>query len=241
MFTDIHCHILFDTDDGPQGADMMLEMLDRAYSDGIRVLCATPHFNYDFYGDNTASSDKAFALLSQTAKEKYPDMLIYRGNEIFYHSDCIKYLKNGSCKTINNTKYVLVDFQSDENKYTIIEAIKVLIGSGYRPILAHSERYRGFGTSVKDIEHIKDMGAAIQVNAASVIGKNGLRQKILSNRLISHGICDIVCSDSHDIERRPFCMGETYSYLSKRYNNDTAIILTSENAQRILNNKRISN
>lgn len=240
MFTDIHCHILHGTDDGPKQKDEMTKMLHLAYNDGIRRLCATPHFNYTFYGDNVSASDNAFIELVQIAKQNYPDMKIYRGNEIFYYNDCIEHLKKGNCKTINGTKYSLIDFHSKENKYTISEAVKHLVSNGYIPIIAHVERYRKFGVLTKDIEELKDSGSLIQVNAASIIGHNGLRQFILSNSLISKGLCDLVCTDSHNTDKRTSCMTAAFNYICKRYGKETAYILTNYNAKRILKNERIS-
>lgn len=240
MFTDIHCHILHGTDDGPKQKDEMIKMLEHAYNDGIRVLCATPHFNYSFYGDNVGAGDKAFDDLIRITNQKYPDMKIYRGNEIFYHNECVEHLKHGTCKTLNGTKYALIDFHSGEHKFTIVEAIKHLIGNGYIPILAHIERYHEFGILTKHIEDMKSLGALIQVNAASVIGQNGIRQNILSNALISKELCDFICTDAHNTDTRSSCMRAAYNYISKRYGKETAYILTSENARRILNNERIS-
>ena len=77
MYTDLHCHILYGTDDGPETKQEMLEMLECAYSNGIRTICVTPHFNFSFYGDNVASADKAYGELKLEAAQRHPDMAIY--------------------------------------------------------------------------------------------------------------------------------------------------------------------
>ena len=68
-FTDIHAHLLFGVDDGAKDEATMRAMLDAAYQDGVRTLCATPHFQPDFYGDNLKARDEAFLRLSAYAEE----------------------------------------------------------------------------------------------------------------------------------------------------------------------------
>ncbi len=239
MYTDIHTHILYDTDDGPSSRDEMFGMLERAYEDGVRTICATPHFNFTFYGDNTLKSAKAFNELVHFAKSKYPDMSFYLGNEVFYHNACTAFLKDKVCNSLNGSKYVLVDFSSSESKFTIISAMKNMIGHGYIPILAHAERYISFGFSIAFIRKLKEMGVIIQINAASLIGSNGFREKIVSRKTIHKNLCDIVASDSHNITTRPTCMKQAAEYLTKKYGKHAAHILMHTNPNSVLNNQRI--
>ena len=51
-FSDIHTHVLHATDDGAKKREDMYEMIDAAYKSGTRLICATPHFAPDFFGDN---------------------------------------------------------------------------------------------------------------------------------------------------------------------------------------------
>ncbi len=238
MFCDIHCHILYGTDDGPSTKADMLRMLERSYNDGVRDLCATPHFNFDFYGNNTKEAEYAFSELLIAVKSKYPDMTLYQGNEIFYHDACTDYLKSGICRSINSGKYVLVDFSSSEDKFAILSAMKKLISYGYLPILAHAERYRSFGFSVSTIRALKDMGILIQINAPSVIGKNGIRQMHIARRAIAEGLCDLIATDSHNTSDRCSCMTEAASYIEKRYGSAVCRKLTHTTPKMILKNQR---
>lgn len=215
MYTDIHTHILHSTDDGPVSKDEMLEMLELAYNDGVRILCATPHFSYSFYGDNSSHADAAFSELTEAAKSRFPDMKIVRGNEIFYHDSCVEHLSSGACRTLNGTKYILVDFSSGEESYVIVNAMKKLIGIGYKPILAHPERYLCFKYKAEKIKPLKDFGVLIQINAQSVLGMNGKKPQKMCKKLIKLGLCDIVASDSHNIYSRKCCMQKAAEYLKK--------------------------
>ena len=239
MYTDIHTHILYGTDDGPSNINEMYRMLDRAHEDGVSTICATPHFNFSFYGNNTKSSSVAFNELVRYAKEKYPDMHFCLGNEVFYHDACTSFLKEGVCKTLNRGKYVLVDFTSSESKFNISSAMKNLLGHGYIPILAHAERYSNFGFSTKFIEDLKELGTVIQINAGSLIGKNGLRERYVSRCVIKRNLCDIIASDSHNITARSTCMTEAAEYIQKKHGKHAVQCLMITNPNKVLNNQRI--
>ena len=234
MYIDLHCHILFDTDDGPTDKNEMLRMLDASYNDGVREICVTPHFNQSFYGGNKTKADRAYTELVKEAALKYPEMKFYRGNEVLYHSSCLEHIREGNCSTINGTKYVLVDFSQTEKIFNIISAVKTLVSKGYMPILAHTERYLDLKLFKRHYTYLKDIGAILQVNAASVVGKNGLLQKWKARYLIKSGLCDVIASDAHNITTRCTCINEAAKYISSRYGKELTDILTIENPRCIL-------
>ena len=54
-YVDIHSHILYGVDDGPDNIETSIEMMKIAYDEGIRKIVATPHYHpgkctmgYDF-------------------------------------------------------------------------------------------------------------------------------------------------------------------------------------------------
>ena len=239
MFTDIHCHILCGVDDGADSTETMFKMLDAAYEDGIRCICTTPHFNYAFYGDNVEKAKQSFLELQSAAKERYPDTELHFGCEIFYHNDCTNLLRQGLCPTLSGTKYVLCDFPESVEAYTVLSAIKGLVAEGYRPILAHTERYRALCSSVKNVRLLSDSGAIIQVNAPSVIGKNSLYEKRMSRKLIKQGLCDVISTDAHNLSDRTFCMKDCAAYIKKHHGEHLQKKLMHETAQAILSGHRI--
>lgn len=107
---DIHIHLLFGVDDGAKDEDEMHAILDAAYQTGTRVLCCTPHFHPGYFGDNYGKVNAAFERLSSYVQKTYPDMALYLGNELRYEPECVNWLRQGVCRTVNGTRYVLVDF-----------------------------------------------------------------------------------------------------------------------------------
>ena len=44
-YVDIHSHILYGVDDGPDNIETSIEMMKIAYDEGIRKIVATPHYH----------------------------------------------------------------------------------------------------------------------------------------------------------------------------------------------------
>ena len=89
----------------------------------------------------------------------------------------IKDLDNKELLTINDTKYILVEF-STRMETDIASIIYDLIVRGYKPIVAHIERYHYL--ELKDYDDIKKNGALIQVNSKSFLNKAyGIRLFVL--------------------------------------------------------------
>ena len=238
MFADIHCHMLYGVDDGPGTKEKMLSMVDSAYEDGVRVLCLTPHFNHAFYGDNNDAAYIAFGDLSEYVKEKYPEMSLFIGCEIFYHHGASTLLSEGKCRTLASTKYVLVDFLHDEDIYTIKQALNTLMSEGYIPILAHTERYVELHKNKNAIFDLKNSGVLFQVNAPSILGYNGHKLKKMSIFLLKKRLCDIISTDSHDLKERKTCMSECSAFVKRKFGAATERYLMYESAYDILSKNR---
>ena len=230
-FADIHIHALYGSDDGAKSAMDMQNMIDAAYRDGTRYLCLTPHFHPGYYGENREMSDKAFSELSQYVESKYSDLHIAIGNELYYAQGGECWLQEGACRTLNGTKYVLVDFSFDVGKKIVLDATNRLLNLGYRPILAHVERYRNLSRDTEFILTCKQSGALIQIDSMSILGDFGFSVKRFASALLSKQFVDFVSSDAHDIKKRPPNMKCAYENIMKKYGMAYAYAICFENAK----------
>ena len=186
---DIHTHIL-PVDDGAKDFNDSLELINQEIKEGIKTVVLTPHMNY-LYND-VVKIKEAYEIL----KSHNLNINLLLGSEIRYYDNMVSDLNKGLLLTINNTKYVLVEF-SLKNKDNITDGIYELIVSGYKPIVAHIERYSYL--TKEEIIEIKRMGALIQVNAKSFEKKD--YKKVL-HFLLKNNYVDFVASDCHDVVYR---------------------------------------
>lgn len=232
---DIHAHTLFGTDDGPKTEAEMRRLVDTMYAQGTRVLCVTPHFHPGYFGDNRKKADMAFETLSGYARERYGDLWLYRGNELRYSDDCVSWLSDGACRTLNGSRYLLVDFSAAEEQRRILKGLDNLMNAGYTPVLAHAERYEKLRGDLREIREMRQRGVIIQVDGDSLFGGFGLGAKVRSRKLLDQRLADLVASDAHDMSKRPPVMKKSCELIEKRWGEDYAKELCLVHPMRIIN------
>ena len=195
----IHCHMLYAVDDGAKSPNMMMHMIDSAYKSGVRVICMTPHYNPAYFKCPREIIVKRFAKSVDYVAEKYPDLKLCLGQELYYYNDTVSDLLHGKCFTLNRTRNVLVEFGPYDDKAVIEAGVSRLLTSGFTPVIAHVERYSSLRFSTESIRELKRQGAVIQVNAASVLGVYGFLTKQYVVSLIRKGLVDIIADDCHDV------------------------------------------
>ena len=231
-FADMHIHALYGVDDGADTKEKMLSMVEASYNDGVRLMCFTPHFHLGYFGDNREASEKAFAEAREAAAEKFPELKLLIGNELRYEPGGESWLCDGLCRTMNGTKYVLVDFYTEQDAKTIHKGIEVLLNSGYTPILAHAERYSRL--KLDDGYKLKENGVLLQMDTQSLLGVFGFFTKKRCKALLKEKIIDMVGSDAHGMVKRPPGISECYSALSKICEKEYAEYICCKAAQHIL-------
>jgi protein-tyrosine phosphatase len=105
---------------------------------------------------------------------------------------------------------------------------------GWKPVIAHAERYGVFQRNPHLAAEAADAGAGIQVNDNSILGLDGRILKKTAKKLLDLDMVDYIASDAHDMGERAGHMGECYSYILKKYGNDSAQRLFEQNPGRIL-------
>lgn len=194
---DIHTHIIPFVDDGSSSLQESLEMVKKAVSIGVKTMIATPHHIYKRYEKSVEEITKNFNLLKEEVEKLNLPINLLLGQEIYYTSkeNIIEKLNSHELLTINDSKYVLLEFSFTHKPKNYDDVIYNFKVNGYQVIIAHIERYRWI--KEKDVVYFKNEGALIQVNAASLLGKEGFKIKRLAKKLIKHNLVDFIASDTH--------------------------------------------
>lgn len=214
-FADLHNHTLWGVDDGAGTEQEMFAMLDKAYADGVEVICLTPHFHPGYFGVHQEQIDQTFDTLTRYASEKYPDLRLYLGNELRCSGECLSWLESGACRSLNGTDYVLVDFHEGESERNVVRGLQRLLSAGYKPVLAHAERYRNL--SMKAVWELNRNGVWIQIDVQSLFGVYGLGARMRSRNLLRNKLVGIAASDAHGLGRRSPVLSRGYREIERKY------------------------
>ncbi len=88
-YVDIHSHILYGVDDGPDNIETSIEMMKIAYDEGIRKIVATPHYHPGKCTMGYEQLRRNFELFKEQMKDVCPEIELALGREIYYTSDIL--------------------------------------------------------------------------------------------------------------------------------------------------------
>ena len=230
--TDIHCHLLYGVDDGPDSLKESCRMLHKAAGQGIDKIILTPHYRHGMFSFPAKEIAEHFKKLRPYAAREGVD--IFLGCEYHMDSMCIENMRRRRTLTLAGSSYILTEYSYVSEYSFIIRMTEEVLQNGYRPVIAHAERYPAIMCDLGRVSELRRMGAMIQVNADSVLGYEGKNQKAFCKKMLRKDLVDIVASDAHGIKYRKCNLDECYDYIMKKYGGDTAIRLTSLNPDRIL-------
>jgi protein-tyrosine phosphatase len=216
---DMHNHVLFGVDDGCKTVEESLQMIQAAVKEGVTDIIFTPHYApMRGYVESNDVIHKNFDTIQQEVTAKELPIRIFLGREIDEVKGIEELLRNKTISTINDTKYVLVDFGM--KKTDVDEYLYELIINGYKPIVAHPERYN-YITNTADFHTWKKTGALLQINASSLFHPKNKQVKKHVKYLLKHGLVDLLGSDCHRNPRNYEDFSKAMELIEKKYSNNT--------------------
>ena len=256
---DIHTHMLYGIDDGAYDRDMSIALMGRDYEQGVRGIFLTNHS--DCMISRHEKYYQRFEKLEKAVKEEYPDLSLYKGCEVLCWQERMPYilqaLREGIFPTMNGTDYVLAEFDPGEcDSITEMRyCLDTLLDAGYKPIIAHAERYcRIYGDSVDKLpevkgvaylQELKEQGCLIQINLFSVEQdsghKDGGMRKILANSFLEEHLVDMVGTDAHNTEYKSPEAKIGANAIIERYGEEYGTKVLYKNAEKILINGNLPN
>lgn len=225
---DIHTHILPNVDDGSNSLATSLAMLQKSETAGVTDIVLTPHLRF-FYNKTPAELKDAYEHFVAFAKSHDVNVNLFLGQEIFVDRHWKKLFASDGFLKMANSNCILLEFDYFD-PIDISEIVYELITRGFKPIIAHVERYRYL--TFDDICDIKSIGGLIQVNASSVVGEEARKFKKLMKSLFKNGLVDFIASDIHD--KRKYLLSEAYEFVSKKFGKETAATVFEINAKEYL-------
>lgn len=240
---DIHAHVLPAIDDGAEDLNEAVQMLRVAVNNGTTDLVLTPHFLADSLrceqGIEIDEIKKRFSAFCEEAKEYVPEINLYLGAEVFAVNNIEDYIDEKKLLTINDSKYILLEFDFDDRPQRALEITQVLMEAGYRVVIAHPERYSFVQYNPRLIVPFLNEGALLQVNASSLLGRSGAVAQDVAFSFIENRMAVAVASDAHSAYYRSPDLSEAYSVVSSNFSLEYSDLLFTQNPLNIIKGKRI--
>ena len=195
---DIHSHLLPGIDDGVESLADALEVIKGFSNLGYRKLITTPHIMHDFYRNSPANILPLLEEVRQAAEAENLAIELEAAAEYYLDEHFMDLIDGDEPLLSFGDKYVLFELSFVAKPLTLREAIFKMQTKGYKPILAHVERYLYYHKNLDDLIDLKHTGVHYQLNLLSLSGYYSKGVKQMAQKLVEHGLIDFIGSDCHN-------------------------------------------
>lgn len=199
VVADCHAHLLPGIDDGPKTDADAVALVEQLLNLGFRQLAATPHVMADFYPNTPATIRAAYEQLQTALRAAGHELPIHVAAEYLLDEGFGKLLQDGELMTLPG-RHVLVEMSFYGEFPQLDQYLFQLQTRGYRPIVAHPERYAYYAGNVERCRQLRDQGALLQVNLLSLAGYYDRNTQRMAEQLIKHQLVDLVGTDAHHLQ-----------------------------------------
>lgn len=188
---DNHSHLLYGVDDGVRTLDESLSILSRMEETGLRRLWLTPHIMEDV-PNTTEGLRERFERLKG---EEYKGGIELRLAAEYMMDNLYEERLAAGDLLLHGEDRVLVETSTMAPPMDLFGTLRKTLSKGYRPVLAHPERYHYMRES--DYRRLRQMGILFQLNLPSLIGYYGPAVQAKAQDFLGRGWYEMTGSDCH--------------------------------------------
>ena len=197
--TDMHCHILPGVDHGSQDIGESLDMLRAEVDMGITHVICTSHVTAETFENTPETLTAAYETLKAAVKEEGLPVELDVSAEYRIDEYWTKEYEAGHLLPMPGNR-ILLENSFVQELIGIDNMMFELQVKGYRPILAHPERYRYYYDRKDRYRSLHSASVKFQVNILSLQGYFGRSARDIALWLIDNNLCDMLGSDMHSVE-----------------------------------------
>ncbi len=198
--TDIHSHLIPGIDDGAQNMDESIAMLAKFDSLGYKKVVTTPHIMSDYFKNDSNTILDGLSRLNEVKDKLNLKIEVEAAAEYYYDETLLERLNNNEKLLTFGDNYVLFEFSFHTEPPEPEKLFFELLTKGYKPVLAHFERYLFLKGNIDRVFKWREKGVNIQLNLNSLTGHYGPQIKQQARALIDAEQVDFVGTDCHRMD-----------------------------------------
>ena len=195
-YIDIHSHLLPGIDDGAKSMNDTLSLLHTLKGYGFAQFITTPHILPGVWNNTKtgilANEESTKYLLKKDGIE----MPFKAAAEHLMDDTFVSLFKSEPLLTLKDN-YVLVEMSYINAPINLYDILYELQLAGYKPVLAHPERYLFYHHRFEEYNRLKRAGCLFQLNLLSVTGYYGGDVLKIAEKLLNEGMINYTGSDVH--------------------------------------------
>jgi protein-tyrosine phosphatase len=209
---DLHSHILPALDDGAIDLEDSVAMARQAESDGIEIVCATPHIRSDHDVRVDQLEGRILSVNEELDRQGVP-VRVVPGGEVA--DEALHEVADEKLRLVSLGRsgvWLLIEPRPGPITGDLIDTVDRLADRNFRCVIAHPERHAGADFRTR-LEALVERGALIQVTAALIA--DGPASPVLVE-LAGHGLVHLLGSDAHSARAgRPVRLSEGLARLAE--------------------------
>lgn len=192
--------MLFGLDDGAETEEQSLELIKHMIDLGYKKLVFTPHIISDFYKNDFSTIDPVFKRVKSLIEANSLKIEIEYAAEYYLDEVFVQLIENQAPLLCFGDKYILFETSFLNKPVQLHSIIFKLKSKGYKPILAHPERYSYMYDDFNEYLRLKELGVLFQINLNSLTGYYSPKAKLIAEKLIDKNMVDFIGSDCHNMK-----------------------------------------
>ncbi|WP_293304196.1 tyrosine-protein phosphatase [Pedobacter sp. UBA5917] len=197
--TDMHSHIIPGIDDGAQTLKDALLLARKFKALGYQKLIATPHIMADYFRNTPDTINRGLDVLRKGLQENELDLEVDAAAEYYLDETLEKKIRQKEVLTFGEN-YLLFELSYINPPQNLIDFIKTMQDAGYKPVLAHPERYPYYYSAFENYYQIRETGCLLQLNSIALTGYYGSGAKKIAEEMVDNHIVDFLGSDMHHLK-----------------------------------------
>lgn len=195
-YTDIHSHLLFGIDDGAETEQDSKFLMNSFVDFGFKNAIATPHTIKDLWDNTKEGITTKYQEVQQVLPDLSAKLNLRVASEYLMDDSFMQLFQSEKLLTLKDD-YVLVEMSYVNPPIQLYDIIFDLQMTGYKPVLAHPERYLFYHFDFEQYKKLKSAGCLFQLNLLSAVGYYGPNIAKVADRLLSEKMIDFVGTDAH--------------------------------------------
>ena len=197
--TDIHSHLIPGIDDGAPDMEASINMIRRFKELGYSKIVTTPHVMCDYYKNTPEKILKGLDDVRNELVRADIEIEVFAAAEYNLDDGIAELIEKKQILTFGKN-YVLFELPFMSEPPNFQEIVFNFQMAGYKPILAHPERYSFWYDDFEKYEELKSRGIILQMNLLSLTGHYSPQTKKIAEKMVEANLIDAVGTDCHRIE-----------------------------------------
>lgn len=199
LVTDLHSHLIPGIDDGVKSYEESMQVIKALVELGYKKIITTPHVMSDYYKNTPEIIKNGLYMLREEISKQGISVEIDAAAEYYIDDLFIEKLKRKELLTFSGN-HILVELPFFNEPQNFFSVIFELVVEGYKPVLAHVERYTYWYQDFENYEKLKDREILLQMNLTSLYEDDNSHLRKITEKLIEKDMIDLVGGDVHNMQ-----------------------------------------